>query len=57
MIEEELLSEHREENGNIELYGFKLTSQDKLEEIPGKIITTSIQMLEEIVKEHTDQRI
>lgn len=50
MIEEELLSEHREENGNIELYGFKLTSQDKLEEIPGKIITTSIQMLEETLK-------
>ena len=28
----------------------KLTSQDKLEEIPGKIITTSIQMLEETLK-------
>lgn len=50
MIEESLLSERSEESGNIELYGFKLTSQDKVEDIPGKIITTSIQMLEETLK-------
>lgn len=34
----------------IELYGFKLSSQDKLEEIPGKIINTSVKMLEETLK-------
>ena len=34
----------------IELYGFKLSGRDKLEEIPGKIINTSVQMLEETLK-------
>lgn len=35
---------------NIDLYGFKLSSKDKLEEIPGKIINTSVKMLEETLK-------
>ena len=42
------MAEGREEE--IGLYGFRLSSSDKLEEIPGKIITTSIQMLEETLK-------
>ena len=41
--------EQREE-GEIELYGFRLSSRDKLEEIPGKIVATSIRMLEETLK-------
>ncbi len=41
--------EQREE-GEIELYGFRLSSRDKLEEIPGKIVGTSIRMLEETLK-------
>ena len=40
----------QQEEGEIELYGFRLSSRDKLEEIPGKIVTTSIQMLEETLK-------
>ncbi|MDD2981293.1 MAG: MurR/RpiR family transcriptional regulator [Hespellia sp.] len=35
---------------NIDLYGFKLSSKDKLEEIPGKIINTSVKMLEETLR-------
>ncbi|MDD3279730.1 MAG: MurR/RpiR family transcriptional regulator [Lachnospiraceae bacterium] len=35
---------------NIKLYGFRLSSQDKLEEIPGKIINTSVKMLEETLR-------
>ncbi|MDD3794875.1 MAG: MurR/RpiR family transcriptional regulator [Lachnospiraceae bacterium] len=35
---------------SIELYGFKLSSKDKLEEIPGKIINTSVKMLDETLK-------
>ena len=38
------------EEGEIELYGFQLSSRDRLEEIPGKIVTTSIRMLEETLK-------
>lgn len=41
--------EQREE-GEIELYGFRLSSRDRLEEIPGKIVGTSIRMLEETLK-------
>lgn len=50
MIQDETrkMAEGREEE--IGLYGFRLSSSDKLEEIPGKIITTSIQMLEETLK-------
>lgn len=47
LVQEEA-RERRE--GEIELCGFKLSSRDKLEEIPGKIVTTSIQMLEETLK-------
>lgn len=42
-------SEERKE-GDIELYGFRLSSRDRLEDIPGKIIATSGQMLEETLK-------
>ena len=35
---------------SIKLYGFKLSSHDKLEEIPGKIVNTSIKMLEETLR-------
>ena len=50
MIQDETrkMAEGREEE--IGLYGFRLSCIDKLEEIPGKIITTSIQMLEETLK-------
>ncbi len=34
----------------INLYGFRLTKQDKLEDIPGKIVATSLEMLEETLK-------
>lgn len=34
-----------EKHPDIELYGFRLSSQDRLEEIPGKIIATSVKMM------------
>ena len=34
----------------IDLYGFKLSKQDRLEDIPGKIVATSMEMLEETLK-------
>ncbi len=51
-----LMQEHaryqagKENHPDIELYGFMLSSQDRLEEIPGKIIATSVKMLEETMK-------
>lgn len=49
VIQEEVRAAKKEE-GDIALYGFRLSSKDRLEEIPGKIITTSVQMLEETLK-------
>ncbi len=41
---------NRREEGEIELYGFQLSRRDRLEEIPGKMVSTSIRMLEETLK-------
>ncbi len=49
LIQEEVHKKQEEENPVI-LYGFQLSQKDKLEQIPGKIIATSIQMLEETLK-------
>ena len=39
-----------EEGDKIDLYGFRLSRKDRLEDIPGKIITTSMEMLEETLQ-------
>lgn len=39
-----------EEGEKIDLYGFRLSRRDRLEDIPGKIITTSVDMLEETLQ-------
>ena len=49
MLQDEM-RERAEEKEEIGLYGFRLSGKDRLEEIPGKIVTTSIQMLEETLK-------
>ncbi|MFR8034695.1 MAG: MurR/RpiR family transcriptional regulator [Lachnospiraceae bacterium] len=49
LIQEEAREEQKEEDA-IELYGFRLSKKDMLEQIPGKVIATSIQMLEETLK-------
>ena len=48
LVQEEARGQRKE--GEIELYGFQLSSRDRLEEIPGKIVATSIRMLEETLK-------
>lgn len=50
MMQEEMRERTEGREEEIGLYGFHLSSKDRLEEIPGKIITTSIQMLEETLK-------
>ena len=50
MLQEEIRERAEGKEEEIGLYGFRLSSKDRLEEIPGKIITTSIQMLEETLK-------
>lgn len=50
MMQEEMRERTEGREEEIGLYGFRLSSKDRLEEIPGKIITTSIQMLEETLK-------
>ena len=48
LVQEEARGQRKE--GEIELYGFQLSSRDRLEKIPGKIVATSIRMLEETLK-------
>ncbi len=51
MIQEQTLHKKKvdiEKNGS--LYGFSFSGKESLEEIPGKMITTSIQMLEDTLK-------
>lgn len=50
MMQEEMRERTEGREEEIGLYGFRLSSKDRLEEIPGKIVTTSIQMLEETLK-------
>lgn len=50
MMQEEMRERTEGREEELGLYGFCLSSKDRLEEIPGKIITTSIQMLEETLK-------
>ena len=50
MLQDEMRERAEEKEEEIGLYGFRLSGKDRLEEIPGKIITTSIQMLEETLK-------
>lgn len=49
LIQEEARERGVEENPSI-LYGFQFSQKDQLEQIPGKIIATSMQMLEETLK-------
>ena len=42
--------EQPEDNEKIGLYGFPLSKKDRLEDIPGKIVTTSLEMLDETLK-------
>ena len=42
--------EQPEDNEKIGLYGFPLSKKDRLEDIPGKIVTTSVEMLDETLK-------
>ena len=46
MMQEEMRERTEGREEELGLYGFRLSSKDRLEEIPGKIVTTSIQMLE-----------
>ena len=39
-----------EDGDKIDLYGFRLSRKDRLEDIPGKIVTTSMEMLEETLQ-------
>lgn len=51
LMEEEIRREpEKETQGDIELYGFRLSSKDELDTIPGKIIGTSVKMLEETLR-------
>ena len=50
MMQEEMRERTEGREEELGLYGFRLSSKDRLEEIPGKIVTTSIQMLEETLK-------
>ncbi|MBC5689135.1 MurR/RpiR family transcriptional regulator [Mediterraneibacter sp. NSJ-55] len=52
MMQEEILYEKEtgKEKENVSLYGFSFSGKESLEEIPGKIITTSVQMLEETLR-------
>ena len=51
LIQEEIKGqEFKEGQDDIELYGFQLSRQDSLDVIPGKVITTSIQLLEETLR-------
>lgn len=51
LMQEEIQSQsQKEETDSIELYGFQLSRHDSLDVIPGKVITTSIQMLEETLR-------
>ena len=50
MMQEEMRERTEGREEELGLYGLRLSSKDRLEEIPGKIITTSIQMLEETLK-------
>ena len=46
LVQEEA-KEQPEDSDKISLYGFQLSKKDRLEDVPGKIVTTSIDMLEE----------
>lgn len=51
LMQEEIKSESSgKEQESIELYGFQLSRQDSLDVIPGKVVTTSIQLLEETLR-------
>ncbi len=55
LMQEEIQRKAQEKSGQedadrIDLYGFQLSRRDGLEVIPGKIVTTSIQMLEETLR-------
>lgn len=54
MIQEEILrktaQQEEGEPAGLGLYGFRFSGEEPLEEIPGKIVNTSIQMLEETLK-------
>lgn len=49
LVQEEA-KEQPEDSDKISLYGFQLSKKDRLENVPGKIVTTSIDMLEETLK-------
>ena len=49
LVQEEA-KEQPEDSDKISLYGFQLSKKDRLEDVPGKIVTTSIDMLEETLK-------
>ena len=44
LVQEEA-KEQPEDSDKISLYGFQLSKKDRLEDVPGKIVTTSIDML------------
>lgn len=50
MLQDEIRNQGEDKDGGIGLYGFRLSASDRLEEIPGKIITTSVRMLEETLQ-------
>lgn len=50
LMQEEAREEPEEQQESIGLYGFQISRTDPLEEIPGKIINTSVEMLEETRK-------
>ena len=49
LVQEEA-KEQPEDSDKISLYGLQLSKKDRLEDVPGKIVTTSIDMLEETLK-------
>ena len=49
LVQEEA-KEQSQDDEKIGLYGFPLSKKDRLEDIPGKIVTTSMEMLEETLK-------
>ena len=49
VVKEQAIEEVREQ-GEIELYGFQISREDALKELPGKIVSTSVKMLEETLK-------
>ena len=50
LMQEEAREEPEEQQESIGLYGFQISRTDPLEEVPGKIINTSVEMLEETRK-------